>query len=496
MAKEDDGSAPPIATNYFESELCKPTGIVISLIIWVVIFTPLLVISFFLPSPYRTEYTSTWQCPASLTDFDPELCAGTDLRSFNSSNPVVFRSNYSQSSYREVYFELVPQTEEKEIGLNMKFNISYSVDFVTLGKSKSDIYNTSIVLQCRHHSTQCEPVFLYSGIPRDYNITLYYVSDETEVQTAVKTITKDAKIKITSGNPAASIVQVIFRYVFMAITLILLIFFFIKMCIVPGKTIMEQRWLAYLAIAAIIHDNPLYALQFGFSAFALSVLDALFSSFFNASIMLYLLIILGGFITRKPTFLKFTLPRLILIIIYFICDAVSAITTLSDQTIDAIANNTIVQTTASILLMIVYVIWAFWFLYTVVRCIVIARKHDRAIKGRYRVFVIYLVVNGIIIMLPIAFQRFFGISIRSQMNLVLRMTADLFIWILLIWLAPTRREKSTRRSIHTALNPKVDHIKDDPTGTNAIPLRQAMEDEHFHQEDDNNENQELEEVPM
>ncbi|KAA6399081.1 MAG: hypothetical protein EZS28_005388 [Streblomastix strix] len=198
------------------------------------------------------------------------------------------------------------------------------------------------------------------------------------------------------------------------------------------KTI-EQKWLFFFAIAIFFFDDALiYLLQVELETFALAVLDTLFQSAFLAFAMSFVLCILGGLITRKTTFVWFVIPRLLLSGIFFVFDVAVGMSRLSDHRIDVLLGDR----------------------YTVIRCYVVSRQHARAIEGRYRVYVIFIVVAVALFISLLLVAASQPRNVRNYLNTVSHTMVGVFTWMMLLWMSPTKLSRQTRTSITGAMRPK------------------------------------------
>ena len=152
-------------------------------------------------------------------------------------------------------------------------------------------------------------------------------------------------------------------------------------------------------------------------------------------------------------------------IVYFIFDFARNVDTSVSPDLDQIMSNSFVGNTLNIISLILTFIWALWFIYTVIRCYVVARQHPRAIKGRYRYFVFFVIAATFLYIATLFLQNFYGATLAARLSLISHVVAGSFGIVLMLWLAPTNAPRSTSTTLQGALHPKEQEMR--PVGENS-----------------------------
>ncbi|KAH7832353.1 putative Wnt-binding factor required for Wnt secretion [Monocercomonoides exilis] len=453
MSEQNRGAKRPYSTQCFETKFFNHCGLILSIVISLIYIFALSFSTFAIKRIYDVRTTSTWRCPPGTTDFDSAICSGGDLRLFNETKPINYSSHYSRSNWLFTSFGMIPTHKDQNIGFNILLKITFNI--TNYKTQKTETYSQSHVVSCNVGSVNCSEITLYTGQPGDYDLSILFYSAQAEVKDAVYEAVGDIYMVQTYSSELYTYFQIIYRYVQLFITCILFGWFIYMFFSHTEKKTVEQIWLVFYVIFDILFDNPIFFLSVTLKSIVVSVFDCIFSSLFLSFSMVFILTLLGGFITRKTTFKGFVLPRMIYAGIFYIFYQILSITEISDPVVERYLNETYAQTAIAIVSLVLVLIWAMWFLYTCIRCFVVSRQHPRAIKGRYRVFVIYVIVVCAMFMTCLIGSPFLGGRGRAIMSLASHCIAAVFGWMLMIWLAPTSAERVTSTTLHGALNPKA-----------------------------------------
>ncbi|KAH7824156.1 putative Wnt-binding factor required for Wnt secretion [Monocercomonoides exilis] len=272
----------------------------------------------------------------------------------------------------------------------------------------------------------------------------------------------DAELVWRNDNPKYEGIACIFRYVGLGITLILLIVFWVQTGRQQYKTSAEQRWIMYFMIATIVMDNPLFGFILIYRGGVFSIIDNILNVIGVCFLMLYPLVALGGFITTKMTCRGFFFPRCILILVY---GAMLLVVNIY-QTIKSIKYPTTTLRDVpgyfvfNFIAIFLYIIWLIWFLYNLIRVFVVTKQHPRAIKGRYRAVICFVVLFSLGFHVLVTIESF-DFSIFSGINPVAKVwVANCFCWMMAIVFMPTRAERMTSTTIEGAMHPKQRNVRE------------------------------------
>lgn len=211
-----------------------------------------------------------------------------------------------------------------------------------------------------------------------------------------------------------------------------------------------------MLIAMIIYNNPLYFVQIFARGGFWTILDTICQSVGQCFLMMYPLITLGGFITRKITISGFYLPRFILAGLYSFTYLAVNIYLEIESILDPARTLTSYPFFRWMvaLMAVFYAFWLIWFFYNVARVFVVTKQHPKAIKGRYRVLV------GSLIVMTVVFQVFVLIATinpeaRTKIVKVgVIWIANITVWMMSIWFMPSRSDRVTSTQVTGALHPK------------------------------------------
>ena len=186
---------------------------------------------------------------------------------------------------------------------------------------------------------------------------------------------------------------------------------------------------------------------------------------------------------------SFVMPRLLFASLYFITDLIENVIRTVSPDIDRLTQKQYVNSGLAIFNIILIVIWALWFIYSIIRCYVVSRQHPRAIKGRYRYFVFFVIVSSILYIAALFLQTIFGAELAGRLQLIAHVIAGAFAVVLLIWLSPSSSPRTTSTTLQGALHPKTSTEMRPVTedGSTAAPLSR-LEDAPTSQESSNCEN--------
>ncbi|KAA6377921.1 MAG: hypothetical protein EZS28_026550, partial [Streblomastix strix] len=435
----------------FETRLFSIPGLVVSLIAFFVVIGIGCGICAALPVSTSSESFDTWQCDEELPLFDETRCKGVDMRKME--EPFVIQTTDVRGDYRFTAFRLSPHSILATVGFNFRINFLFNV--TNNKNNKTEYFNETKMVFCSEAGRQCQPVNIFSGPAGNYSISILFETNQEAVKKALNEHIGHIFYHEMHENIHYSVFQIIYRFIHTGITLAFFIFYCVNMFRHPDTKTIEQKWLFFFAIAVFFFDDALiYLLQVELETFALAVLDTLFQSAFLAFAMSFVLCVLGGLITRKTTFIWFVLPRLLLSGVFFVFDVAVGMSRLSDHRIDVLLGDRYVMAAIDVIRLVVGLCWVFWFIYTVIRCYVVSRQHARAIKGRYRVYVIFIVVAValfISLLMVAASQRR---NVRNYLNTVSHTMVGAFTWMMLLWMSPTKLSRQTRTSITGAMRPK------------------------------------------
>lgn len=444
------------STQLYETKYCGRIGLIISIVFSVVVILLTAFLFLLIPDNFKRESISTWDCEKPTVEFDSDMCTGVDLAQMSGREKDIF--NFSSPSVKSAQkimsLYMVAKRKSADVGLDIQVGVEFNVTFKQTNKKET--YDNTIIIRCPVDNDICDAVEIYSGQVNDYFVNFRFKSSDENVKDFLPDAIGEVTMRWVYGNPRAAISELVVRYIFNFVTIVLLIWYLLNFARNPFLKTVEQRWLIPFIGFLIIYDNPLFALQIYYSDYILASLDNFFTALFFSFSMFYTLVILGGFITRKTTVIFFVVPRFILALAFLVFFSFFLITSLSVPFIqEALDSNPFYRTGFAAVSLVFFLIWALWFLYTVVRVVVISKQHPKAIKGRYRFFAIYIIVM-IVLFLSVIFASPFVPSerYRDWLGLWGHTIADVFGWIMMVWLSSTRLPRVTSTTLHGAMRPK------------------------------------------
>jgi len=261
--------------------------------------------------------------------------------------------------------------------------------------------------------------------------------------------------------------QLGFRSVLMVLSIGALITLCVAFCRVRGHKHADQKWMIALLIAVILLDNPLFALRMMTPGWFWAFIDSIFTVTFLSLLMLHLLVLFGGFITARRTFLQFYLPRCALLFVFW-CLYVATLTIFQFRDPTSTFDEMPAIIPLNIASLIFFLIWVLWYLYTIARILVVCKKdcgrgHDRRIKGRYLMLFIFvnlvvsIFIGGLIIIFFIPMQG------SRASYLTLFTLANDYVWCMAIFMAPSNGIVKTSTTWKDARNPKAPSHPGEPS---------------------------------
>ena len=225
----------------------------------------------------------------------------------------------------------------------------------------------------------------------------------------------------------------------------------------------EQQDVIILMVGVIIYNNPVYIFVLFYRGSFWSIVDEILSMFGVCTMMLYPLVVLGGFITSHLKVSSFYLPRLVVILLYFIFELVVEIypTIQSRLDPDVDVYSLTVFRVFNGLSIAVYAVWIIFFVYTLQRCIIVIKQHPKAIKGRYRAVIFWIAFVCIVYHLIQAVSGMLeGVS-RGAWELVRSWLASILAFSMGIF--PSNKPRQTSTTISSALHPKGKSVRSEET---------------------------------
>ena len=227
----------------------------------------------------------------------------------------------------------------------------------------------------------------------------------------------------------------------------------------------EQQDVIILMVGVIIYNNPVYIFVLFYRGSFWSIVDEILSMFGVCTMMLYPLVVLGGFITSHLKVSSFYLPRLVVILLYFIFELVVEIypTIQSRLDPDVDVYSLTVFRVFNGLSIAVYAVWIIFFVYTLQRCIIVIKQHPKAIKGRYRAVIFWIAFVCIVYHLIQAVSGMLeGVS-RGAWELVRSWLASILAFSMGIFFLPSNKPRQTSTTISSALHPKGKSVRSEET---------------------------------
>lgn len=455
-------------TVLFETNMYKPLGVFITIFAYATVVFVGNYLAFSIPKSTDYILESSWKCQNdNITSFDPEFCDGVDI---SKGNETFVGSFDEKNARRYVTLFIRPKKRNQLFGISMMVNIL--LDVFDENENKKERFLVSDIMRCELNKQYCNPMKLFSSYVAPYTISIrFLISSEKNVQFSNADFfyseVGDVSVEWVYGNDNYSKFQIGYRYGHIVITISLLIWYCINLKKHRLRKTVEQKWLLAYVIFTLILDNPLYAVELVVKAYFLSIIDSFFSAFFLSFAIFYILVVLGGFITRSTSTCYFILPRLFLSFIFLVFFLLFLIFRLSVPSIASSSLNTppcLNFTLYSTLA--VFGIFLVWLFYTYVRVIVISRKHPKAIKGRYRVYVIVIMVVTVLYIGYVCVSSFFSgfdesdstAALKNKISNYLELTShtivDAFGWLQMIWLCPTVSIRRTSTTLQESMAPK------------------------------------------
>ncbi|KAA6375496.1 MAG: hypothetical protein EZS28_028976 [Streblomastix strix] len=404
-----------------------------------------------LPDPYIYTTESTWNCPEGLKEFDREICTGIDML----HEPFDYLIGSSDGKPVKNNLVLFGQPVNKEPSIGIHYEIEFWINTTDLKKGKT--YNDTKYLFFGCWPDQpCDRITLleFSGYHYNYSIG---IKETVNQGLRLEGWVSDFVLTWRHDNLKFEKLFLIFRYVGLLITITILIFFFILFKKQQRPFLAsEQKWILLMLSAMIIYNNPLYIGQIFQRGGFFTIFDSICASIGQCFMMLYPLVVLGGFISRKITFFSFYLLRIILCVLYSFTYLSMNIYLEIESILDpsrSLQSYPFFRWMVGIMIFL-YALWLIFFFYNVARVFVVTKQHPKAIKGRYRVLV------GALIIVTVIFQGFVLVQTIMRENRI-RMVrvgvvwiANVLVWMMSVWFMPSRSERVTSTQVTGALHPK------------------------------------------
>lgn len=392
-------------------------------------------------------------CPENVTDFDSKICTGIDVMHY----PYQRLSKVPDE--KEVKYNLVaflrPHSKYQQIGVNFQAQF-------WLNTSLEDGTRSSDKVNARFYCNPggfCNQVSLLQFHQKKYHFDLS-IANITQADAAQKWI-GDLDIIWKYDNIKHEGGATIFRYVGLLVTIVLLIVFWVQAGRQENSMSGEQHWVMYLLIFLILLDNPVYAFTLFYRGGVFSIINDVLDTIGVCFMMLYPLVALGGFITSKMSCCGFYLPRCVLILLYGVFRLIVQIFLSVQSLLDPMStlNDVPGFRVFNILSSVIYAIWLIWLLYCIIRVFVVAKQHPRAIKGRYRAVILFIVLFNLAFHGLVAAESLRGADQTGAHGVAKMWVANCFGWMMCLFFLPSKQQRMTSTSISGALHPKTKSVR-------------------------------------
>ncbi|KAJ4462233.1 putative transmembrane protein [Paratrimastix pyriformis] len=453
----------PSAPHYIET--CSRIGITFVFFAWLVVLVASFLIGLLPPIMSSVSMVSAWGCPDGTTSYNPTSCTGVDL-----ATGASLAMTYPSTG------ELVPENQATRVyasiqnkmgatfGVSRIFTITVSAvghgagGLITPSDEEKQYTGTHTrTVTCSVGNSYCNNllIFVEEAFAKTWDLNVTFA--RTDAVAGEPDWMGDVRFVWVSTNPGFTSYQLGFRYVLMAISLIALVVFCIVMCRIPGHKHADQKWVIGLLIAVVLLDNPLIALRLLTAGWFWGFVDSIFGATCLAMFMMHLIVLFGGFITNKRSFLQFYLPRLVVVGIFWaVYVATLSILQFRDPTSSYSETPALIP--LNIVALVFFLMWALWYLYTLARVLVTCKKdharQQRKIKGRYLILVIFVNVVVCVFVVGNVIIFFMPISLTQASYLTLYTLVNAYAWVMAIFMAPSKGEVKTSTTWKSVQNPK------------------------------------------
>eukprot|EP00164_Ancoracysta_twista_P000262 GFYU01000369.1.p1 GENE.GFYU01000369.1~~GFYU01000369.1.p1 ORF type:complete len:483 (-),score=149.66 GFYU01000369.1:180-1628(-) len=354
------------------------TSLITIYFVFVVFLVAAAVIGVLGPKELHEEIHSAYDCEggASRFEFDPVKCKGVDL-----SKKQEYSGTMGKVEPLHQYVMLVATIYNKkhsDYGVHKTLKTAVKLS----GRSSKDDEWTLIKehehdreIKCKDNEEKCDPIVL---------LNTNELTEYTEYQTNVSfrwtsseevDFIGDVDFTFRRADKSFTLFEVVFRYVFLAFTLVGILEYSIytRRYLDKSAWLTENKWIVYLLILLTCYNNPLFGLHLIFNGYFLPVLSSLLFVTFIAGIFLFWLIMIDGIYKENAdqrSFMSFYFPKIVWAIVFWIGLAIYySLTRLlehDDPTFKASDLNHFKYYMGSIFAWIV--IWAFWFFHILFRC--------------------------------------------------------------------------------------------------------------------------------
>ncbi|XP_005098892.1 transmembrane protein 181 isoform X2 [Aplysia californica] len=180
----------------------------------------------------------------------------------------------------------------------------------------SDMHNRTRKLKCSH--TVCEDLIVMHLGYLDY--TYYFISVVFYDLDVTKLAIRDVKFTFKSYNPSFTQIEIWIRFVFLVFTFLTTCWFAhsLRKFSLRDWSI-EQKWMSVLLPLLLLHNDPIFPLTFLVNSWLPGMLDGLFQASFLSALLLFWLCIYHSVRQTDRRFVKFYLPKIIIVGLIWLC---------------------------------------------------------------------------------------------------------------------------------------------------------------------------------
>lgn len=433
-------------------------GLFFIFIVFGMMVTISLFVSFNAPKPWSSFEQSTWRCAGNDSEFNKN-CGGVNL--FNKEKMISVQlgpySIFNQETRLEFYMK--KKAEKKGVQVDGNIMLKYTV-FGTqlLNKFNQTVPVKSLYMleekivnahvHCKKSKDVCEPNHINTQLYLDYPL---YIVDISIISEDVHDSLGDMVLKTTYVSLVYTVFEMFWRLVFIIFScLCTIIYMWANRSIVQDNWSHEQKWTIVLLTFLIWENNPLYPYEFlmdnAFYLFVNSVIDAVFICF----LMFYILIMFDAL--RKPvrqrnTF-RFYFPRALLCLTLFSLILASFMYNKTRKVYSPTmkGTNDVVNVIISISIMVLLGIYLFWLFFSIIRSLSEVRKLGTA-GYRVKIYGLFTIVVLILYVVLLLIAFFKGYRNNAAVSLTTIAYVNFYCMVLtILYLPSSSQEQKVERA--------------------------------------------------
>jgi MFS family permease len=234
--------------------------------------------------------------------------------------------------------------------------------------------NNTRIITCPQGRQACTPLMVFHEPSVRYRTYLLIINIWNQEEQASKFFyAPKATVTFNYVNSRFSVFEVVYRYVFLAVTFaFLIVFLFLTRLRQPfSHWHTEQRWMVLLLFLLFLFNNPLYIFQFFTSNWLFVFLNIIFRISFVAMFLFSLLVFTHAMITKpSERGMSFYTPKIFLVAtmwgVFLVTFIYARLTSLSDPSYSIVNDFPYYKFVLSFLMTLVC-IYVLWLLYFIIR---------------------------------------------------------------------------------------------------------------------------------